>query len=330
VRRRPLVALALLASALLIPGCGDKTLTDGLEEPLAVHDAQFVEGVLPGSPPDQALASPRPTAATTEVTFLRPNLPGVPFFGWTTLDAVSVGARIEGQGSGYWVVPTGTPDPAVQGEPVRVWRFVADLHAGLPPGRHRLLVAATDAAGNTGSQVASSLCINRLVPDNGNVCDPKKPPPELVISLAWDRPADLDLIVVTPSGDIVASRSPAKALAADQKINRNALDKNTPGLGFLDFDSNQDCRIDGRQRENVVFADHPEPGSYLVFVNLHDACREQSVRYAVARHTRSAADPPEPGSFSVVETDRTHGTLVAVQANGSTALGTFVTELYVQ
>ncbi|MBX3189514.1 MAG: hypothetical protein KF819_20990 [Labilithrix sp.] len=317
--------LALVVSSLA--ACGDGIVTRGLEEPLAVHDAQFIEGPLPGSPPDQALVPPRPTAATTELTFLRPRLADVPFFGWTTLDAVSVAAQIEGLGRGYWVVPTGAPDPTVQGEPVRQWRFVADLHDSLPPGRHRLLVAATDAAGTTGSQVASTLCINRRVPDNGNVCDPKKAPPELVISLIWDRPVDLDLLVVTPNSEIVASRSPSKGLAADQKVNRNALDKNAPGVGFLDADSNESCRIDGRQIENVVFADRPDPGSYLVYVNLHDACGQPSTRYGVSRHTRSAG--AEPGTFSVVETDRTHGTLVALEANGSTRLGTFVAELVV-
>jgi hypothetical protein len=321
-------AAALVAGVLAVPGCGDKTLTEGLEEPIAVHDAQFIEGKLPGLPADQQLYAPRPTAATTEVTSLRPSLAGVTFFGWATLDAVSLSAQIEGQGSGYWVVPAGAPDPSVQGEPVRVWRFVADLHDSLLPGRHRLLVAATDAAGRTGSQVASTLCINRPVPDNGNACDPKRPPPEFVISLAWDSPADLDLLVVTPSGEIVASRSPAKGLTADQRIDRNALEKNLPGSGFLDLDSNENCHIDGRQRENVVFQDRPAPGSYLVYVNLHDACHEKAVRYAVSRHSRTLGEAGA-GTFSVIETDRTNGTLAAIQANGSTRLGTFVTELIV-
>ncbi len=320
---RRVLALAVLAFS----GCGDRTITRGLDEPIAVHDAQFIEGRLPGLPPEQPAVAPRPTAATTEVTFLRPRLANVAFFGWATLDAVSVAAQIEGLGSGHWVLPAGAPDPSVQGEPVRVWRFVADLHESLSPGRHRLLVAATDAAGKTGTQVATSLCVNRLVPDNGNVCDPAKPPPELVVSLAWDTPVDLDLLVVAPSGEIVASRSPTKGLAADQKINRNELDKNLPGIGFLDHDSNEGCHIDGRQIENVVFQEKPAPGSYLVYVNLHDACHEPTVRYAVSRHTRSAG--PQPGTFTVVETERTEGILAAVQANGSARLGTFVTELFV-
>lgn len=323
-RMRGVLALAVF----VLPSCGDATVTRGLEEPMAIHDAQFVEGPLPGLPPDQALAAPRATAATTEKTDLRPNLSDVPFSGWATLDAVAMAAQIEGQGKGHWVIPAGPPDPAVQGDPVRVWRFVADFHESLQPGLHRLLVAATDGAGKTGSQLASSLCIHRLVPDNGNVCDATKVPPAFVVSLSWDRPVDLDLLVVAPNNDIISAKSTATGLAADQTINRSVLDKNAPGVGYLDRDSNEGCRLDGRQLENVVFQERPAPGSYLVYANLHDACGEKSVRYTATRHSRIAG--PQPGTFSVAETDRTYGVLTADEANGSTRLGTFVTELLVQ
>lgn len=308
--------------------CGDAIVTQGLEEPFAVQGGQLVEGPLPGLPPEQPPSPPRPTAATVEATSLRPGLRNVAVFGWATLDAVSVAAQIEGQGRGHWVIPTGPPDPTVQGEPVRSWRFVADLHASLAPGRHRLLVAATDAGGKTGSQVANTLCVNRPVPDNGNACDPARPPPELVVSLTWDRPVDLDLVVVTPTSEIIGAKNPSRGLAADQKINRNALEKNAEGVGYLDRDANASCHDDGRPIESVVFPNKPAKGSYLVYVNLHDACAERSVHYTVARHTRGAG--PQPGTFTVVETDRKNGTLVGLQANGSTGLGTFVTELFVE
>lgn len=320
---------ALLGLACLAAGaCGETRLTEGLEEPFAVHDAQLLEGELPGAPPDQGTASPRPTASTTETTVLRPGLPGVAFFGWATLDAVAVAAKIEGQGSGYWVLPAGPPDPQVQGEPVRVWRFVADLHASLAPGRHRLLVSALDAAGRAGNQVATSLCIHRRVPDNGNACDATKAPPEIAISLEWDRPVDLDLVVVTPSGEAISARSPAKGLGAEEKINRSSPDKNPPGSGYLDVDSNNGCRIDARQLENVVFQERPPPGSYLVYASLFDACGQPSARYTVTRWTRGVVDPAA-GTFEVAVAERWSGTAVAIQASGGARLGTFVGEFFV-
>jgi hypothetical protein len=317
-----------LALGVLVVACDGTRVTAGLEEPFAIEGGQFHEGELPGTPPGPPPAPPRATAVTTEVTQLRPGLAGVPFFGWATLDAVAVATRIEGLGTGYWVVPTGPPDPQVQGEPVRTWRFVADLHQSLLPGRHRMLVAALDGDGRAGTQVESALCVQRRVPDNGNACDPTKAPPSLVISLAWDRPADLDLIVVTPDSQMISSRSPSKGLAADQRINRSAPEQNAPGVGYLDFDSNNGCSNDGRQLENVVFQEQPAPGSYLVYVNLHDSCREPSVRYVVSRWSRAGVEG-QPTAFTVTESERKSGTLQAVQANGGTRLGTFVAEIFV-
>jgi hypothetical protein len=324
---RSALASVFVLSGLGVFACGENRITEGLKEPLAIEGGQFFEGQLPGAPPGgQPPVAPRPTAATTELTNLRPGLAGVPFFGWTTLDAVAVAARFDGQGSGYWVVPTGPPDPAVQGEPVRVWRFVADLHQSLLPGRQRFLVAALDANGRSGTQVETTVCVNRTVPDNGNVCDVKRAPPEFVVSLAWDRPADLDLVVITPDSQTIASRSPSKGLAPDQQINRAALDKTPPGVGYLDLDSNNGC-THGNQLENIVFQEKPAPGSYLVYVSLHDSCGEPAVHYTVTRHSRTF--DPATGTFGVVESDRKAGTAVAVQANGIARLGTFVAEFFV-
>ena len=302
--KRVAVLAALIA-------CGDQELTEGLSEPIAVRGGQFIEGELPGSSPDGALAAPRPTAATTERTVLTERLAGVPFFGWATLDAVAVGARIENEGDGYWVIPTGPADPAVQGEPVRTWRFIADLHEGLRPGRHRLLVAAIDEQGRAGSQVATTLCVNRLVPDNGNVCDAKKAPPDTVISLSWDRPVDLDLVVVAPDSRTISAKSPSIETAK------------------LDRDSNAGCIDDGRHLENIVFPEKPAAGSYLVYANLHDACHESTVHYTVTRWVRAGVEG-KADEFSVYEAEKKSGSLVAVQANASSGVGTFVTEVFVQ
>lgn len=318
------LALLLVAGAL---GCGDKPLTERLDEPFALRGAQFIEGELPGSPPSPEGQPPQPTAATSETTQLRPGLANVTFFGWATEDAVAIAARLEGQGSGYWVLPTGPTDPAVPGS--RVWRFDADLRASLPPGPHRLLVAATDAAGRSGTQVATGLCVQRAVPDNGNACDPKKAPPEFVINLSWDRPVDLDLIVVTPKGDVISSRNPAAGLAADATpINRRAPENTPPGVGYLDEDANHGCVIDGRQAENVVFQNTAPKGTYLVFATLVDTCGQSTARYLATRYVRAQLDAAA-GTFTVAEAERASGSVIALQANGGASFGTFVTEFVV-
>lgn len=318
----------LVPASLAALACSAQTITEGLDEPIAVDGGQFIAAALPGSPPEGAPSAPRATAASTERTYLTARDTGVPFFGWATLDTVAVAARIENQGSGYWVVPAGPPDPAVQGEPVRVWRFLADFHETLAPGRHRMLVAAIDEQGRAGSQVATSLCVHRRVPDNGNVCDARKAPPETVISLTWDRPVDLDLAVVTPDGQTISAKSRSAHLATDEKVSRVATDKNRPNVGYLDRDSTAHCARDGRQMENVVFAERPAPGSYLVYVSLRDACHEPSVRYTVTRWVRAGVEG-RPDEFQVHEAERTTGALVALQATHGAKLGTFVTEIFV-
>lgn len=319
------LSMFVLAGAFAL-SCKGEVVTEGLEEPISVQGGQFFEGALPGTPPGQPPVAPRPISASTDRTALRPGITGVPFSGWATIDAVAVAARFDGQGQGYWVVPTGPLDPQVEGDPVRVWRFVTDLHASLPPGRQRFVVAAIDDAGRAGTQVDSTVCINRSVPDNGNACDPAKAPPEFVVSLAWDRPADLDLILFAPDNQAISSRSPSKGLAEDAQVSRASLDKTPPGVGYLDVDSNSGC-TPGRQLENVVFQERPPPGSYLVYVNLHDACGEPAVHYTVTRHGRTAG--PGAGTFAVTELDRKSGTALAVQANGSSKFGTFVVEYLV-
>lgn len=317
-------ARAAALGLVIATACG-QDVRAGLDEPLVLHGAQFVAGELPGLPESPDPVPPRPTAATTEVTFLRPGLADVAFFGWTTDDAVSVAARVQGLGTGYWVVPTGPEDPAVPGS--RTFRFEADLQPSLTPGRHTLLVAALDAAGRAGSQTSTSLCVNRLVPDNGNVCDPAKAPPELVISLAWDRPVDLDLTVVTPKGELVGAKTPSVGLARGGQIDRKDLAKNGPGVGFLDHDAEPHCAHEGRQLENVVFFQAPPPGIYLVYVNLREACDGADVvHYAVTRYGRQ---PAPDGSLALWTGEPTRGALSRVQAKADAALGTFVTELVV-
>lgn len=322
--RRASLLCSFAATFAVVVACGDAELASGVDEPLAVHGAQFVRGELPGLAPDTQ-ANPRPTAATPGSLALRPRLAGVPFSGWASADALSIAARLGDVGDGYWVLPTGPLDPAVPGS--RTWRFVADFHE-VPPGRHELLVSAFDEAGRVGSRVSTSLCIGRLVPDNGNACDPKKAPPELVVSLAWDRAADLDLVVVTPANDLISSRSPALGLAEGERIDRNQPASTKPGSGYLDLDSNRGCAVDGRHVENVVFPERPSPGSYLVYVNLHDACHQAVTSYSVEHWARSVVDQAAR-TYEPLLVSRTAGRLAAVQARADSHLGTFVTEIVV-
>lgn len=323
-----LTRTALVALVASTASCSDRDLTLALEEPIHVHGAQFVEDALPGSRPltlkeigqgaEPKLPSTTPPATTR--AYLRERLTATTFRGLATPGTVAIAVEIEGESSGYWLLPAGTPDPA-QNNAV-TWDFVADFQESLKPGLHSLLVAAIDEDGKSGSRNVTDLCINSLIPDNGNACSPETAPPFLIVGLRWDTPVDLDLLVVTPTGDIVRSKDPSTGPRKED----GSIDVNAPGAGTIDLDSNKDCAIDGRNQENLVFQTSPPKGRYLVYANLNRACGEASVHYEVALHTRQSEDD---GKYSVRVRPRGEGDLIAEQQNGDTALGTFVTQFNV-
>ena len=319
---------AILALGIAASACGDRDLTLGLEEPIRIHDAQFVEEELPGSRPltsaevndGKERRSPSPSSPGTAVSYLRERLAGTTYRGFASGSTVALGVRVEDLGTGYWLFPAGAKDPS-QNDAI-TWSFTVDFNESLPAGKHKLLIAAIDEDGKSGTQEAADICVNSLVPDNGNACDASISPPSLVIGARWDNLADLDLLVVTPNGDIVSSKDPSTGLS-DPKAQPDPF---APGVGIIDLDSNKDCSADGRNQENLVFQNAPPSGHYLVYVNLHRACAEASVHSEVALHNRKT----EQYSYSVRVQPRGERDLIAAQANGSTAIGTFVTEFDIE
>jgi hypothetical protein len=305
----------------LVAGCGTDGRS-GLEEPLRVHDAQFVAGDLPGEPPlvpgsDTPLVPPTTDAGTPSVAYLQQRSSDVHFNGVASGDAVAVGVRLEDQGTGYWLLPTLFRDPVA--EDALAWSFVADFQESLPPGTHRLLTVAFDGQGNAGTQAERTLCINSLVPDGGNACDATRPPPFVVVSLTWDTPVDLDLRIVLPDGQLIDTAHPVSG-EPDEAGN---IDLNVPGVGKLQHDSGANCVIDGRQREDVVFQVEPPPGVYRIYANLSRACEESHVTYEASYHVRTQ-DGDEYGQDT-----RSVGAGTLLNRQAGNELGTFVGEVTV-
>jgi hypothetical protein len=321
---RARAALPLLGFALGL-GCSGEATTAGLDQPIMALDAQFFEGKLPGLPPlttDDVNAGVKPKSpSVTSVSVANSLVPiGEPsrsISGRASLDALAVGMRFADAGSGYWLVPTTSADVVNSGE--LEWRMRAAFGQGIEPGLHKLLFAAVDARGRSGTQAAINLCLIPEVPDNANACDPSVSPPALVISLGWDAPVDLDLRVVTPTGKVVDSKHPS---SADEDADGN-LDLDAPGIGFIDHDGVSHCNPSGGRRENLVFQTTPPAGTYLIYANLYDACGERGVHFDVSLHV--AAPGKEPDTFSVEQTYRQAGELQAIHENGGAKLGMFVT-----
>lgn len=302
-------------------GCSSESLSEGLDEPIRIQGAQFMRGALPGSAPSDEAEAPHPTSLASQGRTVVQGSSGISIVGRATPDAESIAVALRGGGgSGYWVQPVGTPEPQFNDEPTFGFSvaFGRDI-----AGMQRLRVAAIDKHGESGTQSELEICVVPRVPDNLNACVPTIAPPELVISLSWDRAVDLDLVVVTPSGKQVSPKDPS-TVSLDDEGNP------VPGeaVGVFDLDANASCRGDGRRLENLVFQERPEPGRYLIYANLFDACGEDSVRFSTALYEKAGGDADD--TYSVSRSLETHGVLSSAQANAGAKLGTFVTQFQVK
>lgn len=299
--------------ALSLVACGGEPADTGLDEPIILRLATFKEGELPGEPPltteqiedGVAPTGSRVTIVDSQNNVLRPGQTGKTLSGRATDDSTAVGMRIDGQGEGYWITTLGPPDPSAPGE--LTWKASLDVAHDLEPGLYTLLLAGIREDGTAGTQFALPVCVRSAVPDNFHACNPDLAPPAAVFSLAWDANVDLDLLVVTPSGKFVDPKHPTTS--TDGEVDE--------GDGIFDHDGLGNCVI-GNRRENLVFQEKPEKGTYYVFVNVFDGCGVPATRFDFTLH------------LDAVEALRVSGEALGALANGGTELGTYVTEFIIQ
>lgn len=98
----------------------------------------------------------------------------------------------------------------------------------------------------------------------------------LAVSLQWDTPTDLDLhVLVQPNNGAGYVEVWSKHRSADPG---NAAAGASPD-GTLDFDSNANCQIDGRELENVIWKRPPPAGHYVVRVAAASLCGVSSAAW---------------------------------------------------
>jgi hypothetical protein len=316
-------AIALLAS-LSVFACSGVSSETGIAEPIRLRNATFESGDLPGDPPvASGGVPPLVTSFETASTVIRPGETEKGLLGRVSPDAVAVGIRFAGIGTGYWVVPVDGPDPQNNGE--LGWQAVADFGGTVAPGLYPLRVVGIDAAGHAGTQRELSVCVTPSVPDNLNACDPTIPPPAAILSLSWDTPVDLDLVVVTPDGRIVDAKHPRTTAPPPPGPSTGVDAGAAVSVGTFDRDSNGSCVIDAIQREDLVFQSRPSSGSYLVYASLFDACGQASVHFRLSLYEPEAT--ADPKVQHLVQSITKNGVLLGPEANGGSKIGTFVTEV---
>jgi hypothetical protein len=255
---RSRVGLLLLGVALI--DCGPTVKDDpGSNAYLRVPGATFVRGPMPsGSPKAPGVAS-----IVLVNSVIHPNSVDYPISG--ALEPGATAAAIGLQGDvGYWIVVSGLPNVATPTDPS--FAATATFYAGIVPGRYTLVVQAVDAQGRFGVPSTQTLTAR---------ASPSDPTGEFVITLTWDTESDLDLHVVDPSG---------------QEIYHGAMSDQPPpfapqpeggSYGYLDWDSNPNCVIDGRRQESVIWPNPPPSGRYIVRVDAASLCGQPIAHWTV-------------------------------------------------
>jgi hypothetical protein len=250
------------ALLLLLVSCsGSGRPERGLAAKLRIEGGAFYRGDLP-----DAAGGPLVKQVALGNSVVLPGMRNKPAKGTLAPSARAVAIALAGD-PGYWIVPARPAEAAEPGQPT--FNVGLSFAPDVVGPTLDLIVQASDAEGRFGPQEIQPLTVMT------------RPPPEgaLVITLTWDRDADLDLHVVDPSGVEIFKR------------NINSYERPPPGEpvdpeawkkgGILDFDSNAQCVIDGQRQENVVWKADPPKGRYLVRVDTFSLCSEITARWVV-------------------------------------------------
>jgi hypothetical protein len=275
-RATPLLALALLA------GCDDAGVpfTRGAREPVQVEGGQFHAGDLPAD-----TGGPKVTTLNSQANLLFAGQAGKKITGDAEKGATAIAVRLHDVGAGYWTVPVGTPDPQTMGD--LTWEADCDFAWDLKPGMYYLDFAAVNEAGAFGPVNNLPLLVQSAVPEG-----------KVVISLQWDSAADLDLHLVTPSGNELDPKHPVT-----EPPDGGAGDMPPPNVGVLDRDSNASCTQDGFREEDVVFAGAPSPGTYLVRVDMFSACGAPAADFVLTVRVDGAVTQTVKGRLLDIDAD---------------------------
>lgn len=278
----------LLASA--GASCSNGVQADtGSDAYMQVVGAQFVRGAMP--------AGSASAPAVEQITLLNANI-------WAGLTDFGIGGAIAPAGTaaaigmqgdkGYWIVLAGTPNVAAPTFPT--FAATAEFSNGIVPGNYTLVVRAVDGSGNYGLP-KTQILVAEPSPTNPPVTG------DLVVTLKWDNDANLDLHVVQPDGFEVYW---------NDESSQSAMDGGS--YGFVDYNSNANCVVDGLDREDAIWHDAPPPGQYTVRVDATSLCGEPIASWSVQAVLRGKQIAQASGVATDASTRGSHGVGAGVLA----------------
>jgi hypothetical protein len=324
--------LAGLLGAMLaaVPACssGVAVSTGLYTEPIQVVGGQFFSGALPvgsaaadGSDATGPVITELPAIGSSPLPVYNGQAGVGISGGYTTPDAASVAVRFTDLGTGYWIVPVGPIDAAMNGD--RSFSMKVNFAPSVPGGHHTLEVSALDAAGNAGPLITLDVCVTPSVPDyttspaTSHTCRPSSPLPALVISMKWDVNLDLDLTVIFPDGTNHNPKDP----------NAEEADGGEGGAAaaFFDRDSLRNCYDDGYRQEDLIFPDTPTPGTYLIYANPFQSCGQPSTTFSASVYKAQGVCPTCGQVVEFTQAGQVLGsTSFGNQTTGGSSLGLYV------
>jgi hypothetical protein len=280
----------LLLFAVLFEGaCSDGVQADtGRDAYFQVPGAQFFRGPMPQG----SASGPAVEQLSLVNNNIWPGLSNDPIEGalGPTATAAAIGLQND---VGYWVVVAGVPAYTTPTYPSFGANGVFSM--GIVPGKYTLVVRGVDASGNFGLPAKQILVAEQ---------NPLNPPAtgDLVVTLTWDTESNLDLHVVDPAGvDIYwgnqSDEPPPPAGPADGG-----------SYGYVDYDSNANCVIDGLRREDAIWPDEPPSGQYTVRVDTPTLCGQPIANWQVKVVLRGRTIAESSGVSVDADTLGTHGT----------------------
>lgn len=302
-----------------ILACCGEPWDAAIDEPLQVIGGTFKPGSLkapPAAAPDQGVLV---TAVELATGIIGPGERRV-LAGRASEAGHALALQMAGLGTGYWLLGLDGLDPQFPGE--RSWNAQMALGHAVAPGLHSLRLAAVDGAGMPGPSRDVQLCVPPPWPDNLNACDPMLEPPEAVLELTFDQPADVDLEVRRPDGSWVGGKGKGSLgeTASPPGSSANAA-------VYHDRDAGAGCQFDARLREHIVWTAPMVPGTWGLHVRLHNACGQAAVGWRLRLLRKEPG--PKPKTWQVVEAAAWQGQLVAVQADAGHGAALLVGELQV-
>jgi len=310
MRRNTLHGVGGLIAVLALAGCQGAQPSTGLERTLRVSGAQLASGHIntaEGNAPVQVTA---PTSSKSQVF---PGQENVVISGSVgpadetgpLASAVAIGIDEE---DSYWILPARDQDSA--STYLMNFRAALTFSPDLDPNRFPI----DDATGTPKVSVLLRAITKGVMGDvrpyDFHLLSPGVPDGELVVSLAWNAPVDLDVHVVAPLPDgsdtiEVWAKNPS-ALPAGSSSGSSADGGSRETGGYLDLDSNASCQIDNRDLESVVWTDPPPSGHYIARVDAFSLCGAKSAQWHMTASLRGRLIQDTWGTITAAEASMSH------------------------